>query len=97
VTPRFEGAEREFPQEFVENFNASNPDIEVLRIEPEWTCMMADMVAGTASDLILVGWGTDVAYFSLRGLFLDITDRLKSSEAIRCDPSAAQTTSSGSP
>jgi len=83
VTIRFEGNEREFPPEFIESFIAANPDIEVVRIEPEWTRMIADMIAGTASDIILVGCGTDVAYFSLRGLFLDLTDRLKNSEVIR--------------
>lgn len=83
VTIKFESDEVEFPQEFIDRFNAQNPDIELVRIDIEWNRRIADMMAGTAADLLLIATGTSVGYFSRRGLLLDITARLKNSAVIR--------------
>ena len=84
-TVTFMCIEADLPKAFVDKFNAANPDINLVRTEEDWTKWTADAMAGSASDLIRMGFGTDTAYYSKRGLLYDMTDMLKTSKIVRFD------------
>jgi multiple sugar transport system substrate-binding protein len=77
--------EADLPKEFVDKWNAANPNINLVRVEQHFEKWIVEAMAGTASDLRQLGQGTDVPYFARRGLFLDITSQLKKSEVIKWD------------
>ncbi|TVQ41134.1 MAG: extracellular solute-binding protein [Spirochaetaceae bacterium] len=85
VTIRFMSTEADLPGDFVAEFNRENPDINLVRVEEDWTKWMADAMAGDAPDLSRMGSGTDIAYYVNRGLLYDMTDRLRNSEVVRWD------------
>jgi ABC-type glycerol-3-phosphate transport system substrate-binding protein len=61
-TVTFMCIEADLPKAFVDKFNAANPDINLVRVEEDWTKWTADAMAGSASDLIRMGIGSDTAY-----------------------------------
>ena len=85
VTITFMCTEADLPKEFVDQFNAENPDINLVRVEEDWTKWATEAMAGTASDLNRLGSGTDIAYYVNRGLLYDMTDMLKNSKVVRWD------------
>jgi multiple sugar transport system substrate-binding protein len=84
-TVTFMCIEADLPKNFVDKFNADNPDINLVRTEEDWTKWTADAMAGSASDLIRMGIGSDTAYYSKRGLLYDMTSMLKSSKVVKFD------------
>lgn len=85
VTITFMSTEADLTKEFVDQFNAENPDINLVRVEEDWTKWATEAMAGTASDLNRLGSGTDIAYYVNRGLFYDMTDMFKNSDIVRWD------------
>jgi multiple sugar transport system substrate-binding protein len=85
VTLSFMVQPADLTPEWVDKFNAENPDINLVRVESNWEKWMADAMAGMAPDLAQMDYGSDVPYFARRGLLLDMTDRLKKSKLIRFD------------
>ena len=85
VTVTFMVHEADLPKEFVDKWNAANPDINLVRVEENFEKWVADAMVGTAPDLRQLGQGSDVPYYSRRGLFLDITGYLKKSDVIKMD------------
>lgn len=83
VTIHFMTPEVELPPQLVERFVAANPDIELVRIEEDYTRLVAELAAGTPPDLARMGFGTDVAYFARRGLLYDLTGFFAKSTLIR--------------
>ncbi len=77
--------EADLPKDFVDSFNAANPNINLIRVEENWDKWLVDAMAGTAPDLARLGQGSDVPYFSRRGLLLDMTDYLKKSNLVKWD------------
>jgi multiple sugar transport system substrate-binding protein len=75
----------DLPEEFVAKWNAANPDINLVRVEENFEKWVADAMVGTAPDLRQLGLGSDTPYYVRRGLFLDITDRLKNSKMVKMD------------
>jgi multiple sugar transport system substrate-binding protein len=84
-TVTFMCIEADLPKDFIEKFNAANPDINLVRTEEDWTKWTADAMAGSASDLIRMGTGTDTAYYSKRGLLYDMTAMMKASKIVKMD------------
>ncbi len=83
VTVTFMNNESGLPQAFIDKFNAEYKGrIELVRTEYDWTKFVADAMAGTAADLLMLGSGSDVAYYVNRGLFYDMTDLFKNSSVI---------------
>jgi multiple sugar transport system substrate-binding protein len=85
ATVRFLCIEADLPKDFRDKFMAANPDIDLVREEEDWTKWMADAMAGNAADLQRMGNGTDIAYYSARGLLYDMTKLMKSSKVIKMD------------
>ena len=85
VTITFMCTEADLTKDFVDQFNAENPDINLVRVEEDWTKWATEAMAGTASDLNRLGSGTDAAYYVNRGLFYDMTGLLKKSEIVSWD------------
>lgn len=85
VTVTFMATESGLPAPSIEQFNKDFPQIKLIRVERDYTKWMADAMAGTAADLLQIGFGTDIGYYSRRGLLLDISDFLKNSEVIKPD------------
>jgi multiple sugar transport system substrate-binding protein len=83
VTVRFLCIEADLPKDFRDKFMAANPDIDLVREEEDWTKWMADALAGNAADLQRMGNGTDIAYYSARGLLYDMTNLMKNSKVIK--------------
>lgn len=84
-TVTFMCTEADLPKAWVDKFNAANPDINLVRVEEDWTKWTADAMAGSASDLIRMGTGSDTAYYSKRGLLYDMTSMLKKSKVVKMD------------
>jgi len=84
VTVTFMVHEADLPKDFVDSFNADNPMVNLIRVEANWEKWMADAMAGTAADLMQVN-GDQTAYFTHRGLWLDMTDMMDKSEMIQWD------------
>jgi multiple sugar transport system substrate-binding protein len=84
-TVTFMCIETDLPKDFVDKFNAANPDINLVRTEEDWTKWTADAMAGSASDLIRMGTGTDTAYYVKRGLLYDMTKMMQASKIVRMD------------
>ena len=84
-TVTFMCIEADLPKAFVDKFNAANPDINLVRVEEDWTKWTADAMAGSASDLIRMGIGSDTAYYSKRGLLYDMSSMLKTSKIVKYD------------
>jgi multiple sugar transport system substrate-binding protein len=82
-TVTFMCIETDLPKDFVDKFNAANPDINLVRTEEDWTKWTADAMAGSASDLIRMGTGTDTAYYAKRGLLYDMTNMIKASSVVK--------------
>ena len=85
VTLTFMVQAADLPEEFIAKWNAANPDVNLVRVEQNWEKWVADAMVGTAPDLRQVGLGSDTPYYARRGLFLDITDRLKNSKMVKMD------------
>ncbi len=85
ITLTFMVHEADLPKEFVDKWNAANPDINLVRVEQNFEKWVADAMVGTAPDIRQLGQGSDVPYYARRGLFLDITDYLKKSDVIKMD------------
>ncbi len=85
ITLTFNTLEAGFPTEWWERWNAENPNLQIERTQPDWTKFVADAMAGTADDLILLGSGADIAYSVERGLFLDLTDYFKNAKLFDYD------------
>jgi len=84
ATVKFMSSAADLPDEWVAKFNKENPDgITIVRTELDYTKFVAEAMAGTASDLINMGQGTDVAYYAPRGLLLPITKYLQNSKVIK--------------
>jgi len=84
-TVTFMCIETDLPKDFVDKFNAANPDINLVRTEEDWTKWTADAMAGSASDLIRMGTGTDTAYYAKRGLLYDMTKMIQASKIVKMD------------
>jgi len=84
VTVTFMVHEADLPKDFVDSFKADNPNINLVRVEANWEKWMADALAGTAADLMQVN-GYQTAYFTHRGLWLDMTDMMEESEMFQWD------------
>ena len=84
VTVTFMVHEADLPKEFVDSFNAANPDINLVRVETNWEKWMADALAGTAADMMQVN-GYEIAYFVHRDLLYDMTDMMRGSNAFAMD------------
>jgi len=84
VTVTFMVQESDLPKDFIDSFNAENPKINLVRVERNWEKWMADAMAGTAADMMQLN-GSDIPYFSHRGLLLDMTAMLEKSEMIKWD------------
>jgi multiple sugar transport system substrate-binding protein len=84
-TVTFMCIEADLPKDFVDAFNAANPDINLVRTEEDWTEWVADALAGSASDLIRMGTGTDTAYYAKRGLLYDMTKMIRASKVVKVD------------
>jgi multiple sugar transport system substrate-binding protein len=84
-TVTFMCIETDLPKAFVDKFNAANPDINLVRTEEDWTKWTADAMAGSASDLIRMGTGTNTAYYSKRGLLYDMTKMIQASKVVKMD------------
>ena len=85
VTVTFMGNESGLPAPSIEQFNKDFPNIKLVRVERDNTKWMADAMAGTAADVLQIGFGTDVGYYARRGLLLDISDYIKNSQVIKPD------------
>lgn len=72
----------DLPDEDIAQFNETHPNIRLVRTEENWTKFVSDAMAGTASDLMRLGSGSDVSYYVERGLFYDMTEMLQNSEKI---------------
>jgi multiple sugar transport system substrate-binding protein len=83
ITIHFMTQEVELPPQLVERFHATNPDIELVRLEEDFTRLVAELAAGTPPDLVRLGMGIDVAYFARRGLLYDLSDFFSKSKLIR--------------
>ena len=83
VTIRFMSTEADLPAGFVERFNAANPEVELVRLEEDFTRLLADLAAGSPPDLVRLGMGIDVAYYARRGLLYDLTEFFRDSKLIR--------------
>lgn len=84
-TVTFMCIEADLPKDFVDKFNAANPDINLVRTEEDWTRWTADAMAGSTSDLIRMGIGTDAAYYAKRGLLYDMTRMIRASRIVKVD------------
>lgn len=85
VTVSFMCIEADLPKDFVDSFMKANPDINLVRLEEDWTKWVADSMAGTAADLIRLGVGTDTAYYSRRGMLYDMTKLMQGSKIVKMD------------
>jgi multiple sugar transport system substrate-binding protein len=85
VTVTFMATESGLPAPSIEQFAIDFPHINLVRVERDYTKWMADAMAGTAADLMQIGFGTDVGYYARRGLLYDISDFLKNSDVIKED------------
>ncbi|MEE8592060.1 MAG: hypothetical protein V3T35_12155, partial [Spirochaetia bacterium] len=84
VTVTFMVQESDLPKDFIDSFNAENPQINLVRVERNWEKWMADAMAGTAADMMQLN-GSDIPYFSHRGLLLEMTDMIDESEMLDWD------------
>ena len=82
-TVTFMCVEADLPRESVQRFNAANPDINLVRVEEDWTRWTADAAAGSAADLVRMGIGTDTGYYAARGLLYDLTRMIRASTIVR--------------
>jgi multiple sugar transport system substrate-binding protein len=85
VTVKFMSSDADLPADWVAKFNEENPDIQIVRTEPDYAKMVAEAAAGTASDLLNLGSGSDIAYYVPRGLFKDMTPFFEKSSVIKMD------------
>jgi multiple sugar transport system substrate-binding protein len=76
------GTESAMPAENIAQYNADNPNIELIRVEQDNAKFLADAMAGTAPDIFRIGSGSDIGYYTRRGLLLDLTDRLKDPDGL---------------
>jgi len=83
VTVTFMSTEADLQRSWVEKWNAANPDINLVRMEEDWTKWITEAMAGTAADLNRLGSGSDVAYYVKRKLFYDMTSMLNNSKVIK--------------
>ncbi len=82
VTINFMCTEADLTADNVAQFNADNPDINLVRVEEDWTKWATEAMSGTAPDLNRLGSGTDIAYYVNRGLLYDMTDMFKNSDVV---------------
>jgi multiple sugar transport system substrate-binding protein len=86
VTVTFMNNESGLPQDFIDSFNNENEgNIMLVRTEYDWTKFIADAMAGTAADLMMLGSGSDVAYYVNRGLFYPMDELIAESDAINVE------------
>ncbi len=86
VTVTFMNDESGLPQAFIDSFNEENAGkIVLVRTQNDWTKFIADAMAGTAADLLMLGSGSDVAYYVNRNLFYDMTELFEKSDVINVD------------
>ncbi len=86
VTVTFMNNESGLPQDFIDSFNEEHAgEINLVRTEWDWTKFVADAMAGTAADLLMIGNSTDVAYYVNRDLFYDMTELFEKSDVIDID------------
>jgi multiple sugar transport system substrate-binding protein len=85
ATVTFMATESGCPAPSIDQFNKDFPTIKLVRVERDYTKWLADAMAGTAADLVQIGFGTDVGYYARRGLLLDITKYIEASEVVRED------------
>lgn len=75
----------DFTDEWINAWNKSNPDIQLVREEVNQAKWIADSLAGSPPDLINMGMGADIPYFAERGLLLDLTKYFSASKKIGPD------------
>ena len=86
VTVTYSADEPNLPQAMVDSFNVKyEGHIKLVRTEWDMTKFIADAIAGTASDLFVLGNSTDVAYYVNRNLLYDMTELLEKSDMIKMD------------
>ncbi len=82
-TVTFMCAEAELPRESVQRFSAANPDINLVRVDENWTTWTTEAATGGAADLARMGVGTDTGYYAKRGFLYDMTAMIRSSAVVR--------------
>ena len=76
------GTESSMPAENIAQYNADHPNINLIRVEQDNAKFLADAMAGTAPDIFRIGSGSDIGYYTRRGLLLDLTDHLKDPDGL---------------
>ena len=84
VTVTFMVQESDLPKDFIDSFNADNPNINLVRVDRNFEKWMADAMAGIAADMLQMN-GSEVPYFALRGLILEMTDYIEKSPLFEWD------------
>jgi multiple sugar transport system substrate-binding protein len=85
VTIRFNMGDGEITKDQIKEFEAANPNIKIQREDVDATKLAAQLATGEAPDIIRMTGVNDLPSYVIRGIAMDLTQRIGSSSLIKED------------
>ncbi|QNK56678.1 sugar ABC transporter substrate-binding protein [Paenibacillus sp. PAMC21692] len=85
VTVRMNLQAGEITEDQIAEFEKENPGIKIQREDTDPTKLAAQLATGDAPDLIRVQGVTELPSYVIKGIAMDLTSRIESSDAIKAD------------